>query len=103
MSETTLEFTVTIKAGEPVLHDIQDTLTGAKSDRPPLTGTLAVNIKQALIAGGIPDRFEVELHHGHIAIHGIGGGLSAREWLEADEISHHYGSSREISADDYLD
>ncbi len=113
MKETTLELTVTIKADESTLRDIQKTLSSAESNRPPLADVLTVMIEQTLVAGGITDDFEIGLEHSHITLHHREGGalrvreweggLSAREWMETQEISEHITGGQDIQEADYED
>jgi hypothetical protein len=104
MNETTLEFTVAIKADEATLRDIHDRLTNTTSDRIALTDLLTDWLSERLIVAGVTKDFRIELHPDHMITHYPGGeGLSAREWVEAEELSHHYSDSQDDLPDNHQD
>ena len=56
------ELKILLNADEPTLREIYDTLTRARPNHPVLSSVLATVVKQILLAAGIADNFEVELH-----------------------------------------
>jgi len=56
------ELRIILKADEPTLREIHDALTKARPNHPVLSNVLATMVKETLLAAGIVDNFEVELH-----------------------------------------
>lgn len=104
MKETCLEFSVVIKAGEPLLRNIHNRLVSApQPHRPALNNVLANVIKDTLIAAGVDEEFTVELHPDRIIAHyDTGGGLNAQEWLEAEELKHHVAGDQDVQPPSYI-
>lgn len=107
MSETTLEFTVTIKGSETALHHLQNQLNGSTSDNSTLGEVLPVMIKRTLLAINASPEVEVELHPSHLVNHPEGiGGLTGDLWLETNNPDCHRDDEliflRPFSSDEIL-
>jgi hypothetical protein len=90
MTETTLEFTVTIKGDETALHNLQNQLNDPSSNPSTLGEVLPVMIKKTLLAIGDSPEVEVELHPSHLINHAEGiGGLTGDLWLETNNPDYH--------------
>jgi hypothetical protein len=92
MSNTQVyELQIILKADEPTLCEIHDSLTKARSDHPGLTHVLAAMVKETLLAAGIADNFEVELHLKEVDSQHIEKITSnALEWPENGASAHHF-------------
>jgi hypothetical protein len=88
MSNTTLDFKITVKGDEATLRDIRSKLTSTGADCPDLNNVLSVIVQQTLMAAGVSGDFEVEFNCGNIRRPTQrGGGLNAHEWLEKGKPS----------------
>jgi hypothetical protein len=90
MSNTVLEFTVTIHGDDAILEHIHDRLTAGEIGPSALAKSVANAIKQGMVASDIPATLRVELHNERLIIqYGGEKGLSAQAWLETEQLSRH--------------
>ncbi|MCG3210351.1 MAG: hypothetical protein FOGNACKC_03982 [Anaerolineae bacterium] len=83
MIETTLEFTVAVKANEATLHTLQNQLNCGTTPPSPLGQILPELIKETLQTTGPAAEVEVALHPGHLVNHFENpGGLASDLWQE---------------------
>jgi hypothetical protein len=90
MTETTLEFIVTIKANESTLDDLKNQLDSTHSHHPLLGQVLPTMIKKTLETAGVSNEVEVNIqpyqlinHHNSI------GELKAGLWLDTNGPDHY--------------
>jgi hypothetical protein len=89
MKEKSLELTLTIKADEATLREIQEKLMNTDPLRLPLTELLADWVKEWLIISGIKRSFKVDAHSDQfVACYSGGQMLNAGEFLEAQKHAH---------------
>ncbi len=99
MNSATLELIVTLKNTQTTLNKVHYKLT---TDEATLADKITTAIKQTLATEGVTANIELELHHGPVMPHHqAGGGLSASEWLETEEISHHRTNSLEVQKESF--
>lgn len=83
MSDTSLNFAITVKGDEATLRDIYGRLTHPDTGCSDLANVLAVMVQQTLIASGVTNDFDVTFHCGQVQkAYQRGGGLNPNEWLE---------------------
>lgn len=86
MNETTVELSITIRGDETALENVHKLLSGEAEDCPPMLKVLAEISKQTLVAAGVSEEVQVELHSCRISTrYTRGGGLNAEEWLDKEE------------------
>lgn len=80
MSKTSLEFTVSIEAGEPMVQSIKAALIDNDAA---LTQALVNAIQEKLKAADINDDCEIKIPNHRVTIKtAYEGGLNAQEWLD---------------------
>lgn len=88
MNETTVELSITIRGDDSALENAHKLLSGEAEECPPMLKVLAEISKQTLIAAGVNEEIEVELHSCRLSPrYTRGGGLNANEWLDKEEES----------------
>ncbi len=89
MIQTTLEFTVAIKANEATLHDLQNQLNSTDRHPSALGEALPLLLKELVAVGASAD-VEIELHPGQIVNRYQGPGqFSSKLWLETNNPAGH--------------
>ena len=92
MKEKSLELTLTIKADEAVLREIQEILMETHSPnslRLPLTQLMSDWVKEWLIIAGVTRSFKVEAHSDQfVSCYSGGQGFNVAELREAQQHAH---------------
>jgi hypothetical protein len=89
MKEKSLELTLTIKADEAVLREIQEILMDTSPLRLPLTQVMSDWVKEWLIIGGVTRSFKVEAHSDQfVSCYSGGQGFNVAELREAQQHAH---------------
>jgi hypothetical protein len=97
MNETTVELAITIRGDESALEKVHKLLSSETQDCPPMLKILAEISKQTLIAAGVNEDIQVELHNCRLSTrYTRGGGLNADEWLDKEEETR-------VSTDEWLE